>query len=117
MPRQTPYGVNPTDSSKQTIVESTIKGSQYSNASCPVNEVVTKRPTYVNINKVGTYAFLYESTASVGGTTVTEAYVTGSVVQNANAGGIKLDISPVAWRRCDDSDAKGDITFVYVRVG
>ena len=109
------YGQDPNDSKKQ-VLSKTIKGSQYSNASCPVNEVVTKRPTYVNMNKVGTYAFLYETTASVGGTTVAEAYVTGSVVQNANAGGIKLDISPVAWRRCDDSDAKGDVTFVYVRV-
>ena len=118
MPRQTPYGVNPTDSNKQTIVESTIKGSQYSNASCPTNEIVTKRPTYVNINKVGQYAFLYETTSSAGGNVAGQitSFVTGSVVQNAAAGGIKLDISPVAWRRIDASDAVGDVTFVYVRV-
>ena len=55
--------------------------------------MVTKRPTYVNINKVGTYCFLYETTASTGGTTLKEGYITGSVVQNAAAGGIKLDIN------------------------
>ena len=117
MPRQTPYGVNPTDSSKQTIVESTIKGSQYSNATCPTNEIVTKRPTYININKTGEYAFLYETTSSAGGDVAGQIanFVTGSVVEDA-AGGIKLDISPVAWRRIDDTDAVGDVTFVYVRV-
>ena len=90
--------------------------SRFSFAECPINEVVTKRPTYVNINKVGTYCFLYETTASVGGTTLKEGYITGSVVQNANAGGIKLDISPVAWQRIDSADVRGDVTFVYVRV-
>ncbi len=35
--------------------------SRFSFAECPLNEVVTKRPTYVNINKVGTYCFLYET--------------------------------------------------------
>ena len=29
---------------------------------------------------------------------------------------IKLEINPVAWRRTDDTDAVGQITFVYVRV-
>ena len=28
---------------------------------------------------------------------------------------VRLDINPVAWRRTDDSDAVGQITFVYVR--
>jgi hypothetical protein len=90
--------------------------NRFSFAECPLNEVVTKRPTYVNINKVGTYCFLYETTASFGGTTLTEGYITGSVVQNAAAGGIKLDISPVAWQRIDATDVRGDVTFVYVRV-
>jgi len=90
--------------------------SRFSFAECPLNEVVTKRPTYVNINKVGTYCFLYETTASTGGTTLKEGYITGSVVQNAAAGGIKLDISPVAWQRIDAADVRGDVTFVYVRV-
>ena len=33
-----------------------------------------------------------------------------------NAGGIRLDINPVAWRRTDSTDAVGQVTFVYVRV-
>ena len=41
------YGVNPSNSNKQTITEPTIKGSQYSNATCPTNEIVQKRPTYI----------------------------------------------------------------------
>ena len=81
----------------------------YSHAVCPTNEVVTKRPSYVNVNSVGVYAFAYKS-GSV------STYVTGSKVNHANAGGIRLDINPVAWRRTDAADAVGDITFVYVRV-
>ena len=42
--------------------------------------------------------------------------ITGGIVQNAAAGGIKLDISPVAWQRIDAADVRGDVTFVYVRV-
>jgi len=110
------YSIDPDDSSK--LVPTARDGSKYSTADCPTNDIVAKRAGYVNINKVGTYAFLYETTASIGGTTTQQLhnYVTGSVVQNAAAGGIKLDINPVAWRRCDAADVIGDITFVYVRV-
>ena len=41
-------------------------------------------------------------------------FVTGSQVV-ANHGNIKLDINPVAWRRTDDTDAVGQVTFVYKR--
>ena len=87
---------------------------KFSHATCPTNEVAQKRASYVNVNSVGTYAFLYETTASVGGLTEAENYVTGSSV-GTNGGGIRLDVSPVAWRRTDAADAKGQITFVYVR--
>ena len=89
----------------------------YSYATCPTNEIVTKRPSHVNVNSVGTYAFLYETTASVGGASTEELarFVTGSQVV-ANHGNIKLDINPVAWRRTDDTDAVGQVTFVYKRV-
>ena len=60
-----------------------------------------KKTINVNVNSVGTYAFLYETTSSIG-TTTTGAqinnYITGSKVET-NGGGIRLDISPVAWRR------------------
>ena len=110
------YKQDPNDSKKQQPDITPGGTSRFSFAECPTKEQVNKRPTYVNINKVGTYCFLYETTASVGGTTLKEGYITGSVVQNANAGGIKLDISPVAWQRIDAADVRGDVTFVYVRV-
>jgi len=90
----------------------------YSHATCPTNEIVSKRPSHVNVNSVGTYAFLYETTSSFGGDVSGQIanFVTGSKVNHANAGGIKLEASPISWRRCDDTDAVGDITFVYVRV-
>ena len=90
----------------------------YSHAVCPTNEIVAKRPSHVNVNTVGTYAFLYETTSSFGGNVADQIgnFVTGSSV-GANGGGIKLEVSPIAWRRTDADDAVGDITFVYVRVG
>ena len=110
------YTNDPNNNQKQIPSKKPNGIHRFSHAINPAAQDVVKRPTYVNINKVGTYCFLYETTASVGGTTLKEGYITGSVVQNANAGGIKLDISPVAWQRIDAADAVGDVTFVYVRV-
>jgi hypothetical protein len=90
---------------------------KYSEADCPIEEVITKRPSYVNINTVGTYAFLYETTGSIGGTVLphgSEGYITGSKVV-VNHGNVKLDINPVAWRRTDAAETASDVTFVYVR--
>jgi hypothetical protein len=105
------YKADPNNSNKQ-IPNVTKQGiSRYSHATCPVHSTITKRPSYVICNKEGTYAFAYES-GSV------STYRTGSVVEAA-AGGIRLDISPVAWRQVDAGNAGGtvgDVTFVYVRV-
>ena len=108
------YKPDPTDSSK--LVPNEHYGLRYSTADCPTTDIVTKRATHENVNSVGHYAFLYETTASYGGTTNVETYMTGSKVNHANAGGIKVECSPVAWRRTDAAGAVGDITFVYVRV-
>ena len=84
----------------------------FSHATCPVRETKTKRPTYVMINQPGAYAFSYENTPT--------NYITASIIAgDADRGNpaIRLDINPVAWRRKDDNDAVGQITFVYVRVG
>ena len=43
-----------------------------------------------------------------------DVYITGSVMTAADAGPIRLDISPVAWG--GEGVATGDVTFVYVRV-
>ena len=39
----------------------------YSHATCPTNEIVLKRPSFINVNSEGEYAFLYETTSSAGG--------------------------------------------------
>ena len=102
------YKQDPNDTSKQ-IPDSTPRGiHRYSYATCPAASTKTKRPSYVIVNKTGTYKFSYESTPST--------YITGSNVQSANAGGVKLDISPTAWATTGAAGAVGDITFVYVRV-
>ena len=102
------------DGTKQKpLVVDAIK--KYSNATAPADSGVEKRPSYVVINKVGTYAFSYSSASATPGVTG-HNYITASVVQNAAAGGIKLDINPIAWRRTDDTAVVGDVTFVYVRV-
>ena len=110
------YKPDPNDSSK--LVPNEHYGLRYSTADCPTTDIVTKRATHVNVNSVGHYAFLYETTSSIGGTTTQDlaSYITGSKVNHANAGGIKVECSPVAWRRTDAAGAVGDITFVYVRV-
>ena len=85
--------------------------SFFSHATCPTNETHNKRPSYVIVNTEGEYAFCYDS----GSHGTVGSYITGSSMQSANAGGIRLDINPVAWRRTDAADAVGQITFVYVR--
>ena len=83
----------------------------YSHATCPTREVKQKRPTYVVINKAGTYAFSYENTPTT--------YITGSSLNGDNDRGNaspKLDIQPTAWRQTDADGSVGDVTFVYVRV-
>ena len=112
------YKQDSNDTSKQTPDITPGGTSRFSFAECPTNEILTKRPSHVNVNSVGTYAFLYESTSSFGVNVSGQIgnFITGSKVNHANAGGIKLEVSPIAWRRTDAADAVGDITFVYVRV-
>ena len=89
--------------------------AQYSFADCPTGEVISQRCSHVTVNKEGTYAFLYETTSSIGTTPdyKIETYLTGSV---GSSGSIKLDINPLAWRRTDGvNGAVGDVTFIYVR--
>ena len=105
------YKPDPNDSTKQVAKYT----AQYSFADCPTGEVISQRCSHVIVNKEGTYAFLYETTSSIGTTPdyKIETYLTGSV---GASGSIKLDINPIAWRRTDAGDTVGDVTFVYVRV-
>ena len=82
--------------------------ARYSHAETPAAQTVVKRPTYVLVNRVGSYLFAYESGSYPGG------YTSGSVLVNAASGPVKLDISPVSWGSA--TQATGDVTFVYVRV-
>ena len=90
----------------------------------PTKEVIYRRPDHVVLNNTGSYAFLYETTGSVGDTHWQNAlygntpYVTGSIMNGggaaeANLTPFRLDINPVAWIRTDATSATGDITFVY----
>ena len=79
----------------------------YSHANCPPAQTIVKRPSYVIVNNAGNFSFAYESGS------YPSTYITGSVL-DADAGPIRLDISPVAWGGAGVKT--GDITFVYVRV-
>ena len=88
----------------------------------PASQTVVKSPDYVIINNAGTYAFLYESTASVGSalnqknpSLDQQSMITGSVMA-ANQGNLTLPIQPVAWKETGADSAQGatgDVTFVY----
>jgi len=75
-------------------------------ATVPSEETIVDRPNHILINVNGTYAFAYES-GSI------STYETGSVVNNAASGPVRLDINPVAWRQTDAAGTKGDVTFIY----
>ena len=110
------YEQDPNDSTKQ-IPSSPDFDAQFNKVTLPVNEVIQERPNSVIINKTGIYAFLYTTTGSLGGTTISETYISGSEV--VNAGPIELTIQPVAWRKTDGaagSDAVGQVTFLYTGV-
>ena len=110
------YQQDSNNSNKQVPTSNTPGGkARFSYAECPSATVVTKRPSYVTVNQSGSYAFLYDTTASYGATDELGGYITGSI-QTAGGGPIRLDINPIAWRRTDGTDAAGAVTFVYVRV-
>ena len=81
-----------------------IPVSAHGKSTTPAPEVITDRPNYILINKVGTYRFAYES-----GSLAT--YTSGSVI--TADGPVRLDINPVAWRQTSTVGDIGDVTFVY----
>tara|TARA_Y100000361_G_C10969300_1_gene243077 strand:+ start:217 stop:567 length:351 start_codon:yes stop_codon:yes gene_type:complete len=109
------YIADPDNSNKQ-VPKALDRGIDAVNhATAPVKEVIQKRPNSVIINKIGHYGFLYETTCSIGGTSVSpgETYITGGRVIADTAGPQELPIQPVAWVRDSNGGAVGDITFVY----
>ena len=96
------YEADPNNTNKSQ--PKAIPVSAHGRSIIPAPEVITDRPNYILINKIGNYSFAYQS-GSV------STYVSGSQVTNAAAGPIRLDINPVAW--VSDGGVAGDITFVY----
>ena len=85
--------------------------TDFNNVTLPVANTIQERPSSVIINKTGVYRFLYNTTASIGGISVNEAYVSGSEV--VDGGPVELPIQPVAWANCSGTSAVGQVTFVY----
>ena len=97
------YQVDPNDNKKQ--VPKAIPVSAHGKATQPGPYPLRHaRPNYVLINTAGNYSFAYES-----GSLAT--YVSGSLIQSANAGPVRLDINPIAW--ISGGGKAGDVTFVY----
>ncbi len=111
------YKQDPDDSRKQ--IPKGIQRGAFGKTTTPAATVIQERPHSVICNPLGAsigdtteYVFLYETTASLGGTTLSETYSTGSAVK-AGAGTIELMIQPVAWDKVGGSAAEGDVIFVY----
>ena len=62
------------------------------------------RPNYILINTIGDYSFAYESSSLAN-------YVSGSKIEDAAGGPVRLDINPIAWTSVGGK--AGDVTFVY----
>ena len=90
----------------------------HSHATIPPELTIQKPPSYILLNNGGEYKFAYGLTGSAGDvlTEVAHAhlFITGSII-DADAGPVRLDISPSAWADpADGSGGKtGDVTFVY----
>jgi len=129
------YIQDPNDSTKLVpVAQNTVLVRE---ARVPAQLVINKRPDYILVNNTGSYAFLYDTTGSLGGTShylannANETFVTGSVLNVVSTGSgsiaeinsgkilvnpVKLDINPVAWRRTDGgltAGLVGDVTFVF----
>ena len=98
------YQADPNDNKKQ--IPKARSTDAYGKATTPGPYPLRyDRPNYVLINVAGDYSFAYES-----GSLAT--YVSGSNIQSANAGPVRLDINPIAW--VSSGGEAGDVTFVYL---
>ena len=87
--------------------------SAYGKAITPAQNTIYARPSYIILEAESdtAYAFLYETTCSIGGTTG-ETHTQGYMFSaHGEKSSVKLDIQPVSWNGGDG--AVGEITFVY----
>jgi len=106
------YQADPNDSKKQVPKVRSVEA--YGNAAAPAIQTFTKRPNYVLVNASGSYAFSYKVTGSINGThAAVDTYVTGAFLDN-DAGPVRFDIQPNAWRKTDGTGTVGNVTFVYL---
>ena len=97
------YKVDPNNDEKQIPKSRPL--SAYGKATTPGPYPLRHdRPNYILINTIGDYSFAYESSSLVN-------YVSGSKIENAAGGPVRLDINPIAW--ISTGGIAGDITFVY----
>ena len=98
------YRVDP-DNNLKMIPNTKVIKDAYGHASTPAPYPARhKRPTYILVNTIGDYSFAYESGSLA-------SYASGSKIENAAGGPIKLDIQPIAWTSIGAKT--GDVTFVY----
>ena len=96
------YQVDPNDNKKQ--IPKARSSDAYGKATTPSAQVITDRPNYILINTIGSYSFAYASGSL-------STYVSGSKIEDAAGGPVRLDINPIAWISLGGK--AGDITFVY----
>ena len=96
------YQVDPNDNKKQIPKARSVNA--YGKATTPSAQIITDRPNYILINTIGSYSFAYASGSL-------STYVSGSKIEDAAGGPVRLDINPRAWISLGGK--AGDITFVY----
>ena len=98
------YKADPNNSKKQ--IPKARSTDAYGKATTPGPYPLRhNRPNYILVNTIGDYSFAYTS-----GSLAT--YVSGSKIENAAGGPVRLDINPVAWT--STGGVAGDVTFVYL---
>jgi hypothetical protein len=97
------YQADPNNSKKQIPKARSVNA--YGKAVNPPPTIITNRPNYILVNTIGNYSFAYVSGSL-------STYVSGSKIENAAGGPVRLDINPVAWT--SNGGVAGDITFVYL---
>ena len=108
------YKQDPNNSNKQ-IPKSPDLSETFNEATTPAAVTIQERPNQVIISTEGSYKFLYNTTASNGGTSTAETYSSGSVIGEDN-GSVTLNIQPVAWDTSDRAPVTGNVTFIYKRI-